>query len=77
MMKDDDCKLLRDFDYGRTYGQTFVIVESLLRLKTNFVWKPESQTFVRVAFATEKKFYRIITIIKLKIFYFTVKQIYS
>ena len=38
---------------------------------------PESQTFVRVAFATEKKFYKIITIIKLKIFYFTVKQIYS
>ena len=32
-MKDDDCKLLRGFDYGRTDGQTFVIVESLSRLK--------------------------------------------
>ena len=37
MMKDDDFKLLRGFDNGRTDGrtneQTFVIVESLLRLK--------------------------------------------
>ena len=36
MMKDDDFKLLRGFDYGRTDGQTFVIVESLLRLKEEF-----------------------------------------
>ena len=38
MMKDDDFKLLRGFDYGqtnrRTDGQTFVIVESPSRLKT-------------------------------------------
>ena len=37
MMKDDDFKLLRGFDNGRTDEQTdeqtFVIVESLLRLK--------------------------------------------
>ena len=31
-MKDDDFKLLRGFDDGRTDGRTFVIVESLLRL---------------------------------------------
>ena len=35
MMKDDDFKLLRGFGDGRTDGQTFVIVESLSRLKTN------------------------------------------
>ena len=34
-MKDDDFKLLRGFGDGRTDGQTFVIVESLSRLKTN------------------------------------------
>ena len=33
-MKDDDLKLLRGFDNGQTNEQTFVIVESLLRLKT-------------------------------------------
>ena len=37
MMKDDDYKLLRGFDYGQTDRQTelrtFVNVESLLRLK--------------------------------------------
>ena len=33
MMKDDDFKLLRGFDDRRTNGQTFVIVESLSRLK--------------------------------------------
>ena len=33
MMKDDDFKLLRGFDYGQTDEQTFVIVESLSRLK--------------------------------------------
>ena len=33
-MKDDDFKLLRGFDNGQTNEQTFVIVESLLRLKT-------------------------------------------
>ena len=33
-MKDDDFKLLRGFDYGRTDEQTFVIVESLSRLKS-------------------------------------------
>ena len=32
MMKDDDFKLLRGFDYGQTDEQTFVIVESLSRL---------------------------------------------
>ena len=32
-MKDDDFKLLRGFDYGQTDEQTFVIVESLSRLK--------------------------------------------
>ena len=36
-MKDDDFKLLRGFDDGqtdeRTNGQTFVIVESLSRIK--------------------------------------------
>ena len=32
-MKDDDFKLLRGFDDRRTNGQTFVIVESLSRLK--------------------------------------------
>ena len=36
-MKDDDFKLLRGFGDGRTNEQTFVIVESLSRLKTNFV----------------------------------------
>ena len=38
MMKYDDFKLLRGFDNGQTDGQTdkqtFVIVESLSRLKT-------------------------------------------
>ena len=38
MMKDDDFKLLRGFDNEhtdrRTDGQTFVIVESISRLKT-------------------------------------------
>ena len=33
MMKDDDFKLLRGFDNGQTNKQTFVIVESLSRLK--------------------------------------------
>ena len=33
-MKDDDFKLLRGFDDGQTDEQTFVIVESLSRLKT-------------------------------------------
>ena len=33
MMKDDDFKLFRGFDYEQTDEQTFVIVESLLRLK--------------------------------------------
>ena len=33
MMKDDDFKLLNGFALGRTNGQTFAIVESLLRLK--------------------------------------------
>ena len=33
MMKDDDFKLLRGFGDGRTNEQTFVIVESLSRLK--------------------------------------------
>ena len=33
-MNDDDFKLLRGFADGRTNEQTFVIVESLLRLKT-------------------------------------------
>ena len=33
MMKDDDFKLLRGFADGRTNEQTFVIVESLSRLK--------------------------------------------
>ena len=32
-MKDDDFKLLRGFDNRRTDEQTFVIVESLSRLK--------------------------------------------
>ena len=32
-MKDDDFKLLRGFADRRTDGQTFVIVESLSRLK--------------------------------------------
>ena len=32
-MKDDDFKLLRDFGDGRTDGQTFMIIESFLRLK--------------------------------------------
>ena len=40
MMKDDDFKLLRGFDYGRTDRrtdeQTFVNVESLSRLKSLF-----------------------------------------
>ena len=39
MMKDDDFKLLRGFDYGQTdrqtEGQTFVNVELLLQLKSN------------------------------------------
>ena len=34
MIQDDDFKLLRGFDNGQTNEQTFVIVESLLRLKT-------------------------------------------
>ena len=34
MMKDDDFKLLRGFDNEWTDGRTFVIVESLSRLKT-------------------------------------------
>ena len=33
MMKDDDFKLFRGFADGLTDEQTFVIVESLLRLK--------------------------------------------
>ena len=33
MMKDDDFKLLRGFDYGQRNRQTFVNVESLSRLK--------------------------------------------
>ena len=33
MMEDDDLKLLRGFADGRTNEQTFVIVESLSRLK--------------------------------------------
>ena len=33
-MEDDFFKLLRGFDNGQTDGQTFVIVESLSRLKT-------------------------------------------
>ena len=33
MMKDDDFKLFRGFDDRRTNGQTFAIVELLLRLK--------------------------------------------
>ena len=41
MMKDDDFKLLRGFDKGQTDrqtdGQTFVIVELLLRLKMDAV----------------------------------------
>ena len=37
MMKDDDFKLLRGFDNGQTNEQTFVIVESLLRLKNRLV----------------------------------------
>ena len=41
MMKYDDFKLLRGFDNGqtdgRTDGQTFVVVESLSRLKTQTV----------------------------------------
>ena len=36
MMKDDDFKLLRGFDHKRTNEQTFVIVESLSRLKIAF-----------------------------------------
>ena len=32
-MKDDDFKLLRGFADGQTNGRTFVIVESLSRLK--------------------------------------------
>ena len=36
MMKDDDFKLLRGFDYRQTDEQTFVIVESLSRLKNFF-----------------------------------------
>ena len=32
-MKDDDFKLLRGFDNGQTNEQTFVIVETLSRLK--------------------------------------------
>ena len=32
-MNDDDFKLLRGFAVGQTNGQTFVIVESLSRLK--------------------------------------------
>ena len=35
MMKDDDFKLLRGFADWRTDGRTFVIVESLSRLKNN------------------------------------------
>ena len=40
-MKDDDFKLLRGFDYEQTDEQTFVIVESLTRLKIFqlIVWK--------------------------------------
>ena len=37
MMKDDDFKLLRGFDYGQTDEQTFVIVESLSRLKIQII----------------------------------------
>ena len=37
MMKDEDFKLLRGFDYGQTDEQTFVIVESLSRLKINYI----------------------------------------
>ena len=36
-MKDDDFKLLRGFADERTDGQTFVIVESLSRLKMQYV----------------------------------------
>ena len=36
MMQDDDFKLLRGFADKRMYGQTFVIVESLSRLK--IIW---------------------------------------
>ena len=35
MMKDNDFKLFRGFDDRRTNGQTFAIVESLSRLKTD------------------------------------------
>ena len=35
MMKDDDFKLLRGFDYRQTDEQTFVNVESLSLLKIN------------------------------------------
>ena len=52
-MKDDDFKLLRGFDNGRTNEQTFVIVESLLRLKIkiltmlkNVVIQPFWQTII-------------------------------
>ena len=33
MMKDEDFKLLKGFALGQTDGQTFAIVELLLRLK--------------------------------------------
>ena len=36
-MKDDDFKLLRDFADGRTDKQTFMIVESLSRLKSFYL----------------------------------------
>ena len=38
MMKDDDFKLLRGFADKQTDGRTFVIVESLSRLKNAIVF---------------------------------------
>ena len=49
MMKDDDFKLLRGFDYGQTNEQTFVILESLSRLKIGLLpWPPSFCIFTAV-----------------------------
>jgi len=45
MMKNDDFKLLRGFGDGRTDEQTFVIVESLSRLKNQGCLVKQSITF--------------------------------
>ena len=48
-MKDDDFKLLRGFADGRTNEQTFVIVESLSRLK-NMGTRKENSTKLEIIF---------------------------